>query len=183
MDTSILIIIGVVVLVIIVIIASTYNSLVEKHKKIERNSSLVDVYLKKRFDLIPNLVEVCKGYSKHEKETLEKVTELRSSFANHPTDENREELNEMYKKFIALVEKYPEIKASEQYLKLQKELTNVENEIQASRRIYINSITDYNNMVMKFPSSIMASMLGFKKFDLPKYDYSDVKVDFSENKE
>ena len=174
----IILVIGVVIFILIIIVAAVYNSLVEKKKKIERNNSLIDVYLKKRFDLIPNLVEVCKGYSKHEKETLEKVTELRSSFNNHPTDENREGLNDIYKKFIALVESYPEIKASEQYLKLQKELTNVENELQASRRIYINSITDYNNMVMKFPSSIIASMFGFSKYDLPKYDYSDVKVSF-----
>ena len=172
-----------IMVIMIVSVIVTRNSLVDKQKKVERNNSLVDVYLKKRFDLIPNLVEVCKGYSTHEKETLEKVAELRSSFANHPTDENREELNEVYNKFIALVEQYPEIKANEQYLKLQKELTNVENEIQASRRIYINSITDYNNMIMKFPSSIIASMFGFKKYDLPKFDYSDVKVNFNENKE
>ena len=154
------------------------NSLVEEYKKIERNNSLVDVYLKKRFDLIPNLVEVCKGYSKHEKETLEKVAELRSSFNDNPTNEAREELNKVYSSLIAIAESYPEVKASNNYLKLQKELTNVENEIQASRRIYINSITDYNNSVMKFPSSIIAKLFGFKKEELPKYDYSDVKVDF-----
>lgn len=173
-----LIIVGVVVLVIILIIIGIRNSLVGKQKKVERNKALVDVYLKKRFDLIPNLVEVCKGYSKHEKETLEKVTELRSSFEKSPSDENRKELNEVYKSLIAIAESYPEIKASDNYLKLQKELTNVENEIQASRRIYINSITDYNNLVMKFPSSILASIFGFKQYDLPKYDYSDVKIDF-----
>ena len=168
----------VLVLILVISIIAVRNRLVEKQKKVERNNSLVDVYLKKRFDLIPNLVEVCKGYSSHEKETLERVTELRAQFNNNPTNETREELNEVYKKFIALVENYPEIKASDNYLKLQKELTNVENEIQASRRIYINSITDYNNSVLKFPSSIIASMFGFKQFDLPKYDYSDVKVEF-----
>ena len=181
MNTTVLMIISVIVLIIVITIISTYNNLVEKQKKIERNNSLVDVYLKKRFDLIPNLVEVCKGYSKHEKETLEKVAELRSDFNSHPTDENREELNEVYKKFIALVEQYPEIKASDHYLKLQKELTNVENEIEASRRIYINSITDYNNMIMKFPSSLLAIIFGFRKYNLPKYDYSDVKVSFKDN--
>ncbi len=179
MSKEILIIIGVVILIIVISIITIYNSLVEGHKKIERNSSLVDVYLKKRFDLIPNLVEVCKGYSKHEKETLEKVAELRSSFNNNPTNETREELNKVYSSLIAIAESYPEVKASDNYLKLQKELTNVENEIQASRRIYINSITDYNNLVMKFPSSILALIFGFKKYNLPKYDYSDVKVDFN----
>ena len=178
MDIKILIVIGIIVLILIIAFVSIYNSLVEKKKKIERNNSLVDVYLKKRFDLIPNLVEVCKGYAKHEKETLEKVVELRNSFDNHPTNKTREELNEVYKSLIAIVENYPELKASDNYLKLQKELANVENEIQASRRIYINSITDYNNSVVKFPSSIIAKMFGFKNYDLPKYDYSDIKIDF-----
>ncbi len=181
MDTQLIIIIIVVVAIIIISIIASYNGLVERKKKIERNNSLVDVYLKKRFDLIPNLVEVCKGYAKHEKETLEKVTELRSSFNEKPTEKNREELNEIYKQFIALAERYPEIKASEHYLKLQKELTNVENEIQASRRIYINSITDYNNKVMRFPTSILATIFGFKQHELPKYDYSDVKINFKES--
>ncbi len=174
---EVLIVVGIIILIVIMTVIVIRNSLVEKQKKVERNNSLVDVYLKKRFDLIPNLVEVCRGYSKHEEETLAKVTELRSAFNNHPTDENREELNEIYKKFIALVESYPEIKASDNYLKLQKELTNVENEISASRRIYINSITSYNNSVMKFPSSILAKIFGFKKYDLPTYEYNDVKVE------
>lgn len=175
----ILIIVAVVVVIIIITMIIIRNKLVEMQRKMERNNSLVDVYLKKRFDLIPNLVEVCKGYSKHEKETLEKVTQLRSSFDNNPTDKTRDELNKVYKSLIAIAENYPEIKASDNYLKLQKELTNVENEISASRRIYINSITSYNNSVMKFPSSIVAKLFGFKKCDLPKYDYSDVKVDFN----
>ena len=173
---ELIIVIVVVVFLIIISIIRARNGLVEKEKKIERNNSLVDVYLKKRFDLIPNLVEVCKGYAKHEQETLVKVTELRSSFNDHPTDETKEELNEIYKRFIALAESYPEIKAGEHYFKLQKELANVEGEIQASRRIYINSITDYNNSVMKFPSSIVAKLFGFKKYDLPKYDYTEVNV-------
>ena len=178
-----IIVFGVVLIVIIIVlIIGLYNSLVEKKKKIERNNSLVDVYLKKRFDLIPNLVEVCKGYSKHEKETLERVTELRAAFNNNPTEKTRNELNDVYTSLIAIVENYPEIKAGEHYLKLQKELTNVENEIQASRRIYINSITDYNNTVLKFPSSLLAGIFGFKQYDLPKYDYRDVKVEFKEEK-
>ncbi len=179
MDTKTIIIIAAGIVFLIVIIIIIYNSLVEKEKKIERNKSLVDVYLKKRFDLIPNLVEVCKGYAKHENETLKRVTELRRAFNENPTTETSDELNKVYNDLIATVENYPNLKASTNYLKLQKELTNVENEIQASRRIYINSINDYNNLVMKFPSSIFASVFGFKKHDLPKYDYSDAKVNFN----
>ena len=171
-----LIIVVVIVVILISLVIVTRNKLIEREKKVERNDSLVDVYLKKRFDLIPNLVEVCKGYSEHEKETLTKVAELRASFNNNPTNETREELNKVYQSLIAIAENYPEVKASDNYLKLQKELTNVENEIGASRRIYINSITSYNNLVMKFPTSIVAKIFGFKKYELPKYDYSDVKV-------
>ena len=176
MSMELMIIVGSVILIVLIIVISIYNILVEKQKKIERSNALVDVYLKKRFDLIPNLVEVCKGYSEHEKETLTKVAELRASFNNNPTNETREELNKVYQSLIAIAENYPKVKASDNYLKLQKELTNVENEIQASRRIYINSITEYNNLVMKFPSAMVAKLFGFKKYELPKYDYSDVKV-------
>lgn len=179
MSMELMIIVGSVILIVLIIVISIYNILVEKQKKIERSKSLVDVYLKKRFDLIPNLVEVCKGYSKYEKETLENIVKLRSSFNESPTSEARDELNKVYNNLLAVLEKYPDIKAGENYLKLQKELTNVENEIQASRRIYINSITSYNNSVMKFPSSILAKLFGFKKYELPKYDYSDIKVDFN----
>ena len=176
MSMELMIIVGSVILIVLIIVISIYNILVEKQKKIERSKSLVDVYLKKRFDLIPNLVEVCKGYSEHEKEILTKVAELRASFNNNPTNETREELNKVYQSLIAIAENYPKVKASDNYLKLQKELTNVENELQASRRIYINSITEYNNIVMKFPSAMVAKLFGFKKYELPKYDYSDVKV-------
>ncbi len=173
---GIIIVVIIVVVVFISILIAMRNKLVGCEKKIERSNALVDVYLKKRFDLIPNLVEVCKGYSEHEKETLTKVAELRASFNNNPTNETREELNKVYQSLIAIAENYPKVKASDNYLKLQKELTNVENELQASRRIYINSITEYNNLVMKFPSAMVAKIFGFKKYELPKYDYSDVKV-------
>lgn len=171
------IVLGIIFFVIIIIIV-TRNSLVEKEKKIERNKSLIDVYLKKRFDLIPNLVEVCKGYSKHEQETLEKITKLRSSFSSNPNEKDLNELNEVYNKYVALIESYPEIKASENYLKLQKELVSVEREIEASRRMYINSITLYNNQVLKFPSSLIARVFGFKQEDLPSFQYQDVKIKF-----
>ena len=167
-----------IILLIIIIIIAIRNSLVEKKKKIERNKSLIDVYLKKRFDLIPNLVEVCKGYSKHEKETLENITKLRSSFSDKPNEKDMNELNNVYNKYLALIESYPEIKAGENYLKLQKELSDVEKEIEASRRIYINSITSYNNLVLTFPSSIIAGIFGFQQVDLPSFEYQDVKIKF-----
>ena len=176
-------IITIIVVIIILYLIITRNSLVSAEKKIERNKSLIDVFLKKRFDLIPNLVEVCKGYSKYEKDTLERITKLRTSFINDHNENAVGELNGVYTNLIALVENYPELKASDSYLKLQKELSNVENELQASRRMYINSITSYNNLVMRFPSSIIAKMFNYKELSLPKYDYDDVKIDFQNNKE
>ena len=178
MKNEILIIIGIIVLILIMII-SLRNMFIVKQKKIERNKSLIDVFLKKRYDLIPNLVEVCKGYAKYEKETLEKITKLRTSFKENPNESDGKKLNTEYQKLIALIEKYPELKASESYLKLQKEMVNVENEIQASRRIYINSITDYNNLVMSFPSSMIAKMFDFHEISLPEFEYDDVKINFS----
>ncbi len=154
------------------------NMLIERKKKIERNKSVVDVFLKKRYDLIPNLVEICKGYSNYELNTLEKISQLRSTFNEKPSQETDDRLYKYYQELIAIIENYPKLKASENYLKLQKELVNVENEIQASRRIFINSITNYNNLVMKFPSSVIASICGYKEISLPNTNYEEVQINF-----
>lgn len=177
-ETFIVIIVSIIILIILSTIIGTRNAIITKKKKIERNKALVDVFLKKRYDLIPNLVEVCKGYAKFENDTLENITKLRSSFQSDPNKEIANELNKEYQKIIAIVENYPDLKASNQFLKLQKEITNVENEIQASRRIYINSITSYNNLVMRFPSSIVATIMGYKEEKLPKYEYDEVHINF-----
>ena len=172
------IIIVIVVLIIIMAFIAQYNNLVQSKKKIERGKALVDVYLKKRFDLIPNLVEVCKGYAHFEQETLERIIKLRSTYQIKPNEETENKLSAEEKKLVMLMESYPELKASDNYLKLQKELTNVENELQASRRIYVNSITHYNTLVMRFPTSLVASLFGFKEEALPHFDYQDVLVKF-----
>ena len=164
-----LIIIGIILLCSII---GMYNGLVTSYKNIERSRSLVDVYLKKRFDLIPNLVECVKGYSKHEKETLAEVT------AQEANQEDAEKLNKHYEKLIALAEAYPEIKAGENYLQLQKELSDVESEISASRRIYSNAITTYNNKVQTFPTNIFAKIFGYKSVEPIKFDVEDVQVKF-----
>ena len=171
---------GIIILIVIIVLIITiiYNTMISKRRKVERNKSLVDVYLKKRFDLIPNLVEVCKGYSKFEQDTLKDIVKLRESYNEDESDDNKKKLTDEYKKVIALVESYPDLKASSNYLKLQEEMVNVENELQASRRIYINSITSYNNYIMAFPSSIFAKIFGFKKEELPKFDYEEVKIKF-----
>jgi len=171
---------GIIILIVIIVLILTiiYNTMIVKRRKIERNKSLVDVFLKKRFDLIPNLVEVCKGYSKFEKDTLEDIVKLRQSFNENQSDDNKKKLTDEYKKVIALVESYPDLKANSNYLKLQDEMVNVENELQASRRIYINSITSYNNYIMSFPISLFALIGGFKKVEYPEFNYEEIKVKF-----
>ncbi len=168
----------IIVVVILLTIISIYNSLVNAYKKVERSRSLVDIYSKKRFDLIPNLVETVKAYSKHEQETLVAVTELRSNYDKSGSQDDANKLNAYYNKCIALIEQYPDLKASEGYLNLQKELSKVESEIEASRRIYSNDITRYNTKVQTFPTNIFASIFGYKSLEPLSFEYDDVKIEF-----
>lgn len=175
MDINIWLVVGIVVVIVII---SIYNSLVTSYKKVERSRSLVDIYLKKRFDLIPNLVECVKSYSKHEKETLEMVTQLRNNYENNGSVEDANKLNAYYNKCIALIEAYPDLKAGENYLNLQKELSKVESEIEASRRIYSNDITRYNTKVQTFPTNIFAGIFGYKSLEPLSFETTDIKIDF-----
>lgn len=168
----------IIILSIISYIASKYNTFVKCHKEVEKSKSLVDVYLKKRYDLIPNLVECVKGYSNHEKETLTEITKLRNSFENSANQENAEKLNEYYNQLLAIIETYPQIKASENYLQLQKEITNIESEISASRRIYSMAITKHNTIIESFPNNIFAKIFGYKKVQPIKFDVEDIKIKF-----
>lgn len=165
-------------IVLIVSTVSTYNGLVKSYKQIEQSKSLVDVYLKKRFDLIPNLVECVKGYMKHEKEVLTEVTKLRTSFNEGANEKDAEKLNDHYNKLLAIAESYPEIKAGENFLHLQKEMADVESEISAARRIYSTSITTYNNKVQTFPSNLFAKLFGYKSVEPIKFDVDEVKINF-----
>lgn len=168
----------IIAVIVVVSIVGTYNGLVKSYKQIEQSKSLVDVYLKKRFDLIPNLMECVKGYMKHEKEVIMEVTKLRMSYAEGANQADAEKLNGHYTNMMALVEAYPEIKAGENFLHLQKELADVESEISAARRIYSTSITTYNNKVQTFPSNIFASIFGYKTVEPIKFDVDDVQVKF-----
>jgi len=170
------------VLIIVIALASyligIYNSIVKLYKNVEKSKSLVDVYLKKRFDLIPNLVECVKGYSKHEKELLSEITKLRTSFSNNANEIDANKLNEHYQKLITLAESYPEIKTGENFLELQNELLDVEDEISASRRIYSSAITKYNSKVQTFPTNLFAKMFGYKNIEPLKFEVEDVKIKF-----
>lgn len=171
----ILLIVGAIVLIFII---STYNGLVNSYKKVERSKSLVDIFLKKRFDLIPNLVETVKAYSKYEEDVLEKITSLRNGYSKEANDEDAKELNKYYQNCVALIEAYPDLKASENYLNLQDALIEVEDEIQASRRIYSTDIMRYNTKIQTFPTNIFAAIFGYKAVEPLSFEVEDVKVKF-----
>lgn len=167
------IIIGVLVLLIFL----EFNSIIYLRNRAKRSYSVIDVFLKKRFDLIPNLVETVKGYTEYEGETLENLVKLRNKFEDGDYKAGNK-LNDTYNKLIALTEDYPDLKASENFLQLQKELTKVENEIQASKRLYINDVTNYNTKIEKFPHMIFALLIGAKPMELLSFATEEVKVKF-----
>ena len=155
----------IVIIVIAVFIVSVYNGLVTARQKVKNAWSQIDVQLQRRFDLIPNFVETVKGYMTHEKDTLTKVTELRSSWANAGSVEEKANLNNQLsntlKTIMAVSENYPELKANQNFAELQEELRNTENKISFSRQFYNDSVTMYNTKLEVFPSNIFANMFGF----------------------
>lgn len=161
------------ILIIIAAIAiiwcvSTYNSFVKLKQRIKQASGSIDVYLKQRFDLIPNLIETVKGYAKYEKEVLSTITKLRSDYENSNQEDIKEmqALNDRYSNLLALVEGYPELKANESFLNLQKVLAKIESQLQAARRIYNMEVTEYNTKRLKVPSNVVAFIFRFKEADL-----------------
>ena len=180
------IIIAVVVLLVLAIIA-IYNGLVKARLKVDNAWSQIDVQLQRRFDLIPNFVETVKGYMQHEKEVLEKVTELRTSWASAETVSKKAELDgelsTALKTIMAVSENYPDLKANQNF---SEELRNTENKISFSRQFYNDSVTMYNTKLETFPSNIIAGMFNFKARDLFTAESDEarknVKVDFGNNK-
>ena len=164
----------IIIAVILIIVLATYNDLVKKQYKVKQAKQGIDVYLKQRFDLIPNLVECVKAYSKHEKEVLEKITVLRTDYMRNPTSlKDAENLNNKLNELTLIAENYPDLKASEQYLNLQKALTKMESQLQAARRIYNSEVTNYNCKIEKIPSNIIASLFGFKRADFFEVEESN----------
>ena len=155
----------IIIVVIAVFVISVYNGLVTARQKVKNAWSQIDVQLQRRFDLIPNFVETVKGYMTHEKDTLTKVTELRSSWANAGTVEEKAELNNQLsntlKTIMAISENYPDLKANQNFAELQEELRNTENKISFSRQFYNDSVTMYNTKLAVFPNNILANMFGF----------------------
>jgi LemA protein len=164
---AVYIIIGVVV-VLLILFLTIYNGLVRRRNQVKNSWAQIDVQLKRRHDLIPNLVETAKGYMKHERETLESVTNARnlaqqaSSAGAGERAKAEGELSSVLSRLLVVVENYPDLKANQNFLALQEELASTENKISFSRQFYNDSVLRYNNQTQMFPSNIVASMTGFK---------------------
>jgi LemA protein len=162
-----------VVVILIVLVAlwliGVYNGLIKFKNRTDEAWSDIDVQLKRRHDLIPNLVESVKGYAKHESETFQKVTDARNMALNAKSVAEKGQAEDMLsgalKSLFAVAEAYPQLRASENFAKLQDELSDTENKIQASRRFYNGNARDFNIKIQVFPNNLVAGMLGFKKYD------------------
>ena len=177
----------IILIVIIAFIVATYNGLVVARQKVKNAWSQIDVQLQRRFDLIPNFVETVKSYMKHEENTLTRVTELRSSWSNAITVDEKAELNNKLsgtlKTIMAVSENYPDLKANQNFLDLQEELRNTENKISFSRQFYNDSVTMYNTKLEVFPSNLIAGWFKFTTEPLfateSEESRKNVKVDFN----
>jgi len=161
---------GLIITIIIVVVIglylmTTYNSLIRFRNWVRESWSQIDVQLKRRHDLIPNLVNTVKGYAEHEKETLEKVIQARNQLVSGTPQERIEadnQIQQALKSIFALSEAYPDLKANQNFLKLQEELTSTENKVAYSRQLYNKTVADYNIKRESFPTNIIASMFNFQ---------------------
>ena len=176
-----------IVVILVIAIISMYNGLVSSRVKVDNAWSQIDVTLQRRFDLIPNFVETVKGYMNHESETFEKITALRTSWANSSSVEEKANLNNelsgALKTIMAVSENYPDLKSNTNFSELSEELRNTENKIAFSRQFYNDSVTRYNTKLELFPSNIVANMFNFKPKSLFAAESAEarknVKVDFN----
>ena len=179
------IIVGVIVLLLIIWIVATYNGLISLRNRKDDQWSQIDVQLKRRADLIPNLVETVKGYAKHEKGTLEDVVKARNNFvtASTPEEEMKAsgEITQALSRLFALSENYPDLKANQNFVSLQNDLKETEDKISIARQFYNDTVLSYNNKVEMVPSNIVAGLFGFKKaafFEIEEADKAAPKVSF-----
>jgi len=178
------------VVIVVVWVISVYNGLITLKNRTDEAYSDIDVQLKRRYDLIPNLVEAVKGYMQHEAGTLQKVTEARASAMAVHEDKNasfedklkaENALSATLKSLFAVSENYPDLKASANFMQLQDELSDTENKIQAARRFYNGNVRDFNIKIQVFPNNIIAGMLNFVKysfFEAEEAEKENVKVQF-----
>jgi len=185
MSITLWIVVAVVAVIVFWLIA-IYNGLIKLKNRTNEAWSDIDVQLKRRYNLIPNLVETVKGYAQHERELFEKVTQARTAAMGAQNTEEKVQTENMLtgalKSLFAVAENYPDLKANQNFLELQKELSDTENKIQASRRFYNGNVRDFNIKIEKFPENLVANMLGFKKKDFfetqEQAEREPVKVSF-----
>ena len=178
-------VIGIIIIALILVyIFIQYNSLVKLNNLVKEAFSTMDVYLKKRWELVPNLVDTVKGYAKYEKETFSEITKLRTNSYDTMTTNNKinmnEQLTQEISKIMAISENYPELKASDNFSQLSKNLTKIEDDIANSRKYYNGTVRILNNQIQMFPSNIVAKIFGFKQanmFEAKSEEKNNVKVE------
>ncbi len=181
--------IGIILIILAVIVIfvfiGLYNRIIELENRIDNAASQIDVQLKKRADLVPNLVETVKGYAAHEKGILERVTELRTQLMKAKDIQTKtkvgNQLQEALKSIFAVAENYPNLKANENFLHLQQELSDIEDKIAYARQFFNDSVLAFNNLVEKFPGNIVAKMMNRTEknyLEIPESDKEPVKVKF-----
>lgn len=182
---GILIAVIVILTVAVIFVAANYNGLVKLKNRLEEAFSTMDVYLKKRYDLIPNLVQTVKGYTSHEKETLRQVIEARNQAVGSSTPGQRLENEKTFagalSRLFALAENYPDLKADSQFLNLQAELSGIETDIAQARKFYNGVAKQMNDKVMMFPSNLIAGMFHFERapyYEIDESERENVKVEF-----
>ena len=173
-------ILAILLILILIFIMIEFNTFIRLRNKIKHSKSGIEVYLNQRFYLIPNLVECVKGYTKYEEQTLSKITNLRSQYNNAKNKDLKlgEELNNEFNNLLAVGESNPDLKASEQFLNLQRSLEKMESQLQAARRIYNGDVTLYNTTISTFPNNFFAGVFGFKEedlFQIEEYKKENVK--------
>ena len=179
------IVVGVLVLLLILVVILMYNGLVRARNRIDNAWSQIDVQLKRRYDLIPNLVETVKGYAAHERSTFESVTQARANAINAQGPEQQAQaenvLSGALKSLFAVAEAYPDLKANQNFLNLQEELTSTEDRIAYARQFYNDSVLSFNNRIQTFPRSVIAGTFNFEKREYFEGDpeaTGPVKVEF-----
>lgn len=171
-----------IIFIIVLFLLIAYNKIINLKNRVKQSKSGIDVYLNQRFDLIPNLVECVKAYSKYETELFENITQLRSQYNKNEKSnfEQAQELDAGINKILAIAENYPDLKASNQYLNLQNNLVRLESQLQAARRIYNNDVTNYNTTIQSVPINIIANMFKFEEeelFEIEEYKKENLKID------
>jgi len=178
------IILGIIAIIVFWLIG-VYNGLIKLKNRTDEAWSDIDVQLKRRYDLIPNLISTVKGYAQHEKELFEKVTQARTAAMGAQAPGEKAEAENMLsgalKSLFAVAEAYPDLKANQNFLELQRELSDTENKIQAARRFYNGNVRDFNTKIQVFPNNVVAGMLNFSKrdfFEIAGEEKEPVKVEF-----